>query len=84
MGKKETKIILPDFMGKNDASIHDKNQELREILSMTSSARKKLENLILRCEEADEDVSELDEAVDALSDAAEIMEEALGDLADDE
>lgn len=57
----------------------DSKQELREILTAAKSARKRLQDLIIRCEEQDEDVSELDEAADALSDAAEILEEVLGD-----
>ena len=84
MAKKNTKIISPDFTEKNNTSSPDNTRELQEILSMTSSVRKRLEKLILQYEEADLDVSDLDEAVDALSDAAEIMEDVLGEIEDGE
>ena len=57
----------------------DSKQELYEIITTAKSARKRLQDLIIRCEEKDEDISGLDEAADALSDAVEILEEVLGD-----
>ncbi|MBR3245939.1 MAG: hypothetical protein IKF90_25065 [Parasporobacterium sp.] len=49
--------------------------ELQEIIAMIGSVREKLENMIIQYDEQNKDVSELDEAVDALSDAIEILEE---------
>ena len=55
----------------------DRKQEIFEIITITKTVRKRLEDLISSCEEQDEDVTGLDEAADALSDAAEILEEIL-------
>ena len=49
--------------------------ELQEIIAMIGSVREKLENMIIQYDEQNKDVSELDEAIDALSDAIEILEE---------
>jgi len=59
-------------------------KELQEIILLTKTARQKLEALIVRCEEQTGDVSELDEAADALSDAVEILEELWEDSKSDE
>ena len=46
---------------------------------MIASARERLEDLISQYNGQDGDVTELDEAADALSDAVEILEDALSE-----
>ena len=53
----------------------DGKKELREIIEIIESARERLESLINRYDEQGGGVTELDEAVDALSDAVEILED---------
>ena len=54
----------------------NEKREIREIIAMIASARERLEDLISRYDGQDGDVTELDEAADALSDAVEILEDA--------
>lgn len=66
-------------------AIHNKpelntKKDLQEIILLTKTARQKLEDLIFQCEEQTGDVSELDAAADALSDAVEILEESWEDF----
>ena len=55
-------------------------KDIQEIILLTKTARQKLEALIVQCEEQTGDVSELDAAADALSDAVEILEESWEDF----
>ncbi len=54
----------------------NEKREIREIIAMIASARERLEDLISQYNGQDGDVTELDEAADALSDAVEILEDA--------
>ncbi len=57
----------------------NEKREIREIIAMIASARERLEDLISQYNGQDGDVTELDEAADALSDAVEILEDALSE-----
>ena len=65
------------YDGGNKPSGPDEKKELREIIAMIGAARDRLGDLIVRYDARDEDTTELDEAADALFDAADILQDVL-------
>ena len=60
-------------------SAPDAQKELREIMGMIEAARERLDDLMIWYDARDEDTTELEKAVDALDEAADSLEDALGE-----
>ncbi len=67
------------FDSTNKMSNMDEKKELREIMGMIETARERLDDLIIRYDSRDEDTTELEKSVDALDNAFDSLEDALGE-----
>ena len=65
------------YDGENNPSVPDEKKELLEIITMIENARDRLGDLLVRYDAREDDTTELDEAVDALFDATDILQDVL-------